>query len=216
MGSEQAWAQPVVMVPERGLGRGKRRCGGASVGVGTTGGDGSGEGVGGGASVGVGVGVGVGIAVGCGATVAVGFGVCEGSAATCGMGVGIAAVTVGATAGVGEGCGGPLWRTTKNDCSNSESGQHNQGAARIRQTRTLPVFGLENGQRHQHYTIRYLAHLRRVEPRTSVVMPKIKTRGSPQGRYHPARMVSSDYVVASSPLPTSTSAIRAYCVLRMC
>ena len=77
--------------------------------MGTTGGDGSGEGVGGGASVGVGVGV----AVGCRATVAVGFGVCEGSAATCGMGVEIAAVTVGATAGVGEGCSGPLWRTTK-------------------------------------------------------------------------------------------------------
>ena len=110
----------------------------------------------------------------------------------------------------------PALAYNKNDCSNSESGQHNQGAAQIRQTRTLPVFGLENGQRHQHYTIRYLAHLRRVEPRISVVIPKQNTTGSPQGRYHPARMVSSDYVVASSPLPTNTSAFRVYCVLRMC
>ena len=76
----------------------------------------------------------------------------------------------------------------KNECSNSESGQHNQGAAQIRQTRTLPVFGLENGQQQQHYTIRYLAHLGRVEPRISVVIPKQNTTGSPQGRYHPARM----------------------------
>ena len=80
---------------------------GLGVGVGTTGGDGSGVGVGGGA------GVGVGVAVGCGATVAVAFGVCEGSADPCGVGAGVAAAVVGAAAGVGEGCGGPLWHSTE-------------------------------------------------------------------------------------------------------
>ena len=43
----------------------------------------------------------------------VGFGVWEGSAVCCGMGVGIAAVVVGAAAGVGEGCGGSLWHPTE-------------------------------------------------------------------------------------------------------
>ena len=42
-----------------------------------------------------------------------------------------------------------------------------------------------------------------------------ETSGSPQGREHPTRMVSSDYVLASSPPPTSTSVFGVNCVLRM-
>ena len=126
---------------------------------------------------GVGVGVGIGVAVGCRATVAVGFGVCEGFCSHLWHG-GWDCSSHGRSDGrCRRGLQRPALAYNKNDCSNSESGQHNQGAAQIRQTRTLPVFGLANGQRHQHYTIRYLANLRRVEPRTSVVMPKHKDEG---------------------------------------
>ena len=121
--------------------------GGGASGVGTTGGDGSGVRDGGGASVGVGV------AVGCGATVAVGFGVCEGSAATCGMGVGIVAVTVGAAAGAGEGCGGPLWRTTKMNAAIARAA--NTIRARRRYDKLeLSLCSVWHWQRHQHYIMR--------------------------------------------------------------
>ena len=46
-------------------------------------------------------------------------------------------------------------------------------------------------------------------------MWKGQTTGPPQGRWHPARMVSSGYVLASTPPPTSTAEVRVYCVLRM-
>ena len=49
--------------------------------------------------------MGVGVAVGCGATAAVGFGGLRGFCSPLRHGVGIAAVVVGAAAGVGEGCG---------------------------------------------------------------------------------------------------------------
>ena len=45
-------------------------------------------------------------------------------------------------------------------------------------------------------------------------MPRAAT-GPPRGRWHAARMVSSDNVAASNPPPTSTSTLRVHCVPRM-
>ena len=46
-----------------------------------------------------------------------------------------------------------------------------------------------------------LAYPTRFEPLIRAVMPNGETTGPPQGQYHPARMVSSDYVLVSSPPP---------------
>ena len=72
---------------------------------------GAGVDVGSGATVAVGFGVGEGSVVVAGT--AVGFGVGEGPVAAAGTAVGTAAGVVGATTGVGEGCGVPLSQPTK-------------------------------------------------------------------------------------------------------
>ena len=46
-------------------------------------------------------------------------------------------------------------------------------------------------------------------------MPMKEITGPPQEQWHPPRMVSSDYLLASIPLATSNGVLRVYCELRM-
>ena len=139
-----------VCRPTSGVSSGVGAGVGLGVGAAATVGDGSGVGDGG-------AGVGVGVAVGCGATAAVGFGGLRGFCSPLQHG----GWDCSSRGWSGSRCRrglrrGPLWHPPEMNAARVRA--VNTIRARIRQTGTLPVFGPANGRRHQHYTMKHLAH----------------------------------------------------------